>query len=138
MESEATKAANPANCEIRNHGNGEKSTNREVADVNLDWSEMTNQALKRVQEFVQTSLREAPPQVAAMDASSALFYKALFQLNRAVDQALQQAHDPIDRIDGLARAIDLMLRIARQIDRFGQLRLLLLEARQTLSAKTAT
>lgn len=103
-----------------------------VSELTTDWSEITDQALKRVQEFVQASLRKSPPEVAAVDTSNGLFYKALFQLDRAVDEALQRCEDPIDRIDGLARAIDLMLRIARQIDRFGQLRTLLLQARRTL------
>ena len=124
--------AGPSNDTIANDNNAQSNAKNDAVDANLDWTEMTSQALQRVHEFVQQSLHESPPQVAAMDTSTGLFYRALFQLNLAVDEALPESIDPIGRVDGMARAIDLMLRIARQIDRYGQLRTLLMQARRTL------
>jgi hypothetical protein len=81
---------------------------------------------------VQNSLDNEPAHAAALDASSGLLLKALFQLESAFDDALRHCTDPLDRIDGVARAIDLMLRLTRQIDRLGQVRNLLRKASRAL------
>ena len=109
----------------------------EDVKVTLDWPELTAQALKRVQEFVHDSLHGESAYVAALDTSSGLLFKALFQLDTAIDEAVRHSTNPLDRIDGVARAIDLMLRLTRQIDRLKQARDLLLEARQALPGRVA-
>jgi hypothetical protein len=117
--------------EVHRHA-GADSSAASSTDAPREWTELTAHALERVRESVQNSLREAPPDIVALDTSAALFHKLLYRLDAAVDEALQCTQQPIERIDGLARAIDLMLRIARQIDRFGHLRRLLLDAQRSL------
>ena len=89
------------------------------------------QVLRRLQQAVQQSLQEESAIVAAIDSSYAILMKALIQLDHALDEALACTSEPIERIDGLAKAIDLMMRITRQMDRFQRLKLLL---RQTKAA----
>ncbi len=110
-----------------------------TSEVNMppDWSDLMAQALQRVREFIHDSLRGESAYEAALDTSSGLLFKALFQLDTAIDEALRHGTDPLDRIDGMTRAIDLMLRLTRQINRLGQVRQLLLEARRALPERAA-
>ena len=117
--------------------NGDLATKAEVTKMTPDWPELMRQALQRAKEFIHESLRGESAYAAVLDTSSGLLLKALFQLDTAIDEALRHSADPLDRIDGVARAIDLMLRLTRQIDRLGQARQLLLEARRTLPLRAA-
>ncbi len=117
--------------------NGDAATKAEVTKMTPDWPELMRQALQRAKEFIHESLRGESAYAAVLDTSSGLLLKALFQLDTAIDEALRHSADPLDRIDGVARAIDLMLRLTRQIDRLGQARQLLLEARRTLPLRAA-
>jgi len=131
MRTEASNLPTP-----RNDGDPSKTSENPGVETS-DWNELTAQALKRVKEFVQESLQNESAYTAALDTTSGLLFKALFQLDAALDDALRDCPDPVDRIDGVARAIDLLLRLTRQVDRLSHVRHLLGEARRALPEKGA-
>lgn len=94
--------------------------------------ETTAMLLKRLDDYLQESLALENREAALVgDVNSALLRLA-FQLQLQIQTVLESPSDPAAHFDVLARAIDVMLRVCRQVDRFGHLRMLLTDARRAL------
>jgi len=96
-------------------------------------SETTNVVLRRLDDYLRESLAEPSAQVAALGMVSHMLLRMAVRLHEQIENVLGNVDDPVENFEVLARAVDSVLRVCRQIERFGQLRVLLTDASRALN-----
>ena len=93
-------------------------------------------ALKRLQEYISTSLAEPDAETAMLGVCNGSLMRMLLRLQEAIESVLAERPSGSDHIQVLARGIEMTLRLTWQVNRFTQLRLALKEASEATARLT--
>lgn len=114
-----------------NAGQGETMPPVGVAEK---YKDITAARLLRVQEFIRETLKDPSSERALLGSTNGMLWRLLFQLDDAIQETLEADDSRTPNVEMLARAIDMTLKITRQISGFSRLHYLLGEARRTMPA----
>ena len=92
-------------------------------------AELMKRRLQAIHNYMDESLREKRPEQAALGAVTADLMWLQLQFRRNIGDVLMTCDSPAENLGVTDRAIDTTLKVARQIDRFANLRRLLAEDR---------
>ncbi len=96
----------------------------------------TDLRLRRIMDYRQEVLAKADALEANLGAVNSELMSIGYRLHQAIEAAMEVAPGALDDFQKLMPAIDNYLRIAKQIDRFAQLDLRLVKARERSRAMT--
>ena len=85
-----------------------------------EYQEEDEPRLRRIADYESVALAKENPFESVMEATSAGLMKIELRLQKAIEQAMKIAPMTPERIRTLAPSLDLHLKYARQIDRYGQ------------------
>lgn len=77
--------------------------------------------LHRIDELQMQSLQQEDPLQANLGAANGALLRFGYRMEQAIEDVLQQSANPLERFERLAPAIDMYLKVMRQVDRFAQL-----------------
>ena len=125
------------NVNDRSSLNTEDQLMQNVHATSQEDPEIAGLALRRLDDYLRDSLGDPDSQVAVFGIASHMLLRIAVRLHEQIECVLASAADPIEHCEVLTRAIDSLLRVCRQIDRFGRLRMLLTDARRALNSPSA-
>ena len=94
------------------------------------------QALARLQEYLDNSLAEDDAETAMLGVCNGLLMKMLFRLEESIESLLAECPAGSEHFAVVTRGIEVSLRLASQIHRFGHLRYVLNDAREAMARLT--
>ncbi len=86
------------------------------------------QSLRRLQQYINTSLTEQDPEAAMLGVANGMLMKMLLRLEGSIDSVLATCPAGSEHLAVVMRGIEVALRLTLQMSRFTQLRLLLKNA----------
>jgi len=108
---------------------GMTDTNVEgVGPMASEEQKTAEQSLRRLQQYINTSLTEHDPEAAMLGVANGMLMKMLFRLEGSIDSVLANCPAGSEHLTVVMRGIEVALRLTLQMSRFTQLRVLLKNA----------
>lgn len=101
------------------------------SDENRDEG-VAERQLERLREYLEQSLADPRSEVASLGITNHLLMRMLIRLGESIDKVLEECPTESDQFNVLLQGVETAMRLARQINQFSRLRLVLSEARQGL------
>ena len=101
------------------------------SDENRDQG-VAERQLERLREYLEQSLADPRSEVATLGITNHLLMRMLIRLGESIDKVLEECPTESEQFNVLLQGVETAMRLARQINQFSRLRLVLSEARQGL------
>ena len=124
------------NCPIDSDGRAQSDTPTDTpTDTAAD--ECPDLEMRRIQDLLAESLALPNAFAANLGAQNSGLRKMAYRMQQAIEKALDQGPAELEEFEDVMPAIETLLKITKQVDRYSQLSMKLEEAQAAMSALVA-
>jgi hypothetical protein len=92
--------------------------------------------LKRLADFIDDSLSHPNSEVAMLGLTNASLMRMAMMMSDQIEQFFQDDNFDVSQLDSLMQAMEMMLKLTRQVEGFSKMRLYISESQSALKEKT--